>query len=68
MCFEENTNWLCFSLKTHSTTVNLYIIHTFSAQAKELAVNDENPHLYTIATLTGHACLAVGDHSIGNIN
>lgn len=23
-----------------------------------------DPHLYTVATLTGHACLAVGDYSI----
>nr|CAI5861878.1 unnamed protein product [Callosobruchus analis] len=28
---------------------------------KEDAVNAVNPHLFTIATLTGHACLTVGD-------
>lgn len=28
---------------------------------KERAVNLPDPHLFTIATLTGHACLAVGD-------
>lgn len=34
---------------------------------KDVAINSINPHLYTIATLTGHACLAVGDgYSIGN--
>jgi len=27
---------------------------------KEIATNSVNPHLFTIATLTGHACLAVG--------
>ncbi|KAL3267842.1 hypothetical protein HHI36_006984 [Cryptolaemus montrouzieri] len=27
---------------------------------KEMAVKAVNPHLYTVATLTGHACLAVG--------
>lgn len=32
---------------------------------KELSADAKNPHLYTIATLTGHACLAVGNHSIG---
>lgn len=26
-----------------------------------MAINLPNPHLYTIATLTGHACLAVGE-------
>lgn len=31
---------------------------------KELALNEVNPHLFTIATLTGHACLAVGPYSI----
>jgi leucyl aminopeptidase len=30
---------------------------------KEIAVNEVNPHLFTIATLTGHACLAVGDYT-----
>lgn len=35
---------------------------------KELAVNAVNPHLYTIATLTGHAVLTVGDnYSIGEL-
>ncbi|KAK9890824.1 hypothetical protein WA026_012170 [Henosepilachna vigintioctopunctata] len=28
---------------------------------KEMAQSAVNPHLYTIATLTGHACLTVGD-------
>lgn len=28
---------------------------------KEEALNAVNPHLFTIATLTGHACLTVGD-------
>lgn len=33
---------------------------------KELAVNATNPHLYTIATLTGHAVVTVGtNYSIG---
>lgn len=32
--------------------------------AKEMALKDPNPSLMTIATLTGHACLAVGDYSI----
>jgi len=29
-------------------------------EAKEEALNEVNPHLYTIATLTGHAVIAVG--------
>jgi leucyl aminopeptidase len=33
-------------------------------RAKELALNDPDPQLFTIATLTGHACLAVGGYSI----
>jgi len=33
-------------------------------RAKELALNDPDPQLMTIATLTGHACLAVGGYSI----
>merc|ERR1719334_84644 len=28
---------------------------------KELAVGQPDPHIFTVATLTGHACLAVGD-------
>ncbi|KAG0409812.1 hypothetical protein HPB47_013070 [Ixodes persulcatus] len=31
------------------------------AQFKEKALHETNPRLFTIATLTGHACLAVGD-------
>lgn len=31
---------------------------------KEEAIGAVNPHLFTIATLTGHACLAVGGYSI----
>lgn len=30
---------------------------------KELAVNEVNPHLMTIATLTGHCCLALGTYT-----
>lgn len=30
---------------------------------KELALNEVNPHLFTVATLTGHACLAVGPYT-----
>lgn len=30
---------------------------------KEKALKEKNPHLFTIATLTGHACLAVGPYS-----
>ncbi|CAN7990629.1 unnamed protein product [Ixodes hexagonus] len=30
-------------------------------QFKEKALHETNPRLFTIATLTGHACLAVGD-------
>jgi len=33
-------------------------------RAKEMALSDTNPHLMTIATLTGHACLAMGPYSI----
>jgi len=33
-------------------------------RAKELALSDPDPHLMTIATLTGHAVLAMGDYSI----
>merc|ERR1719158_1842813 len=32
-------------------------------RAKELALADPDPQLFTMATLTGHACLAVGDYS-----
>merc|ERR1712240_855075 len=32
-------------------------------RAKELALSDPDPHLFTVATLTGHACLAVGHYS-----
>jgi hypothetical protein len=35
-------------------------------QLKEAAVEAVNPHLFTVATLTGHAYLAVGEgYSIG---
>lgn len=33
-------------------------------KCKESAVNQPDPSLFTIATLTGHACIAVGDYSI----
>jgi len=33
-------------------------------KAKEMALSDPDPQLMTVATLTGHACLAVGDYSI----
>ena len=29
-------------------------------EAKEIALKENNPHLYTIATLTGHAIIAMG--------
>merc|ERR1712042_53415 len=32
--------------------------------AKEMALSDPDPQLMTIATLTGHACIAVGGYSI----
>jgi len=32
-------------------------------RAKELALSDPDPQLFTVATLTGHACLAVGNYS-----
>merc|ERR1719489_263632 len=32
-------------------------------EAKELALSDPDPQLMTVATLTGHACLAVGNYS-----
>ena len=32
-------------------------------QMTEKALKEVNPHLFTIATLTGHACLAVGPYS-----
>ena len=35
-------------------------------EAKEKALNEVNPHLYTIATLTGHAIIAMGfGYSVG---
>lgn len=38
-------------------------------QVKELAVDAVNPHLYTIATLTGHAVLTVGtNYTIGKFD
>lgn len=30
-------------------------------EAKEIALNEKNPHLFTIATLTGHVVLSYGD-------
>jgi len=30
-------------------------------QMREKATSEVNPHLFTVATLTGHACIAVGD-------
>merc|ERR1712055_174192 len=33
------------------------------AHAKEKALNEVNPHLITIATLTGHAVMAVGPYT-----
>jgi len=33
-------------------------------KCKELSLNQPDPQLFTIATLTGHAVLAVGDYSI----
>eukprot|EP00128_Syssomonas_multiformis_P007860 Colp12_sorted_trinity150504_noHs@987 len=38
------------------------------ARLKELAVDEVNPHLMTIATLTGHAVRAVGPYSIAMDN
>jgi leucyl aminopeptidase len=32
-------------------------------RAKELALGDTDPQIFTMATLTGHACLAVGNYS-----
>jgi len=34
------------------------------AKCKEMSLKQPDPQLFTIATLTGHACLAVGDYSI----
>lgn len=37
-------------------------------QMKELAAGAQNPRLFTVATLTGHAVLAVGEgYSVGRI-
>jgi hypothetical protein len=36
------------------------VIHCSSFQMRELAETAVNPHLVTIATLTGHAVLTVG--------
>lgn len=33
----------------------------FTFQMKELAASTPNPRLFTVATLTGHAVLAVGE-------
>lgn len=33
-------------------------------RCKELSIGQPDPHLFTIATLTGHAVLAMGDYSI----
>lgn len=33
------------------------------AHMKELALKEKNPHLLTVATLTGHACLALGPYT-----
>ena len=32
-------------------------------EMKELSVNEINPHLFTVATLTGHVCMALGDYA-----
>lgn len=42
--------------------MNLLYLHL---QMKEAAICAVNPHLYTIATLTGHAVLTAGNYSIG---
>lgn len=34
------------------------------SKLREMAVKEINPHLMTIATLTGHAVLAVGDYTV----
>lgn len=45
------------------------LIWSYFLQFKELALKAVNPHLFTIATLTGHACLTVGlGYSIGEYN
>lgn len=37
-------------------------------EMKEQAVNEVNPHIFTIATLTGHAVLTVGEgYSVGKM-
>jgi len=33
------------------------------AKLKEIAVDEVNPHLFTVATLTGHCCLAYGTYT-----
>lgn len=35
---------------------------------REMAVHEINPHLMTIATLTGHACLAVGNYTVDTMD
>lgn len=47
--------------------LSLLKILYYLLQMKEMAVNAVNPHLYTIATLTGHACLSAGDYAIGKL-
>ena len=42
-------------------------IHYFQvdvlAHMKEKALGEVNPHLFTVATLTGHACIALGPYT-----
>jgi hypothetical protein len=56
-----------------STFCKIFISSKFSSfislgfdeiQLKELALKEVNPHLMTIATLTGHAVLAVGKYTV----
>lgn len=73
--WHASVNWwrfvysnLCLHFFVYSKDWPL-LIWSYFLQFKELALSAVNPHLFTIATLTGHACLTVGlGYSIGEYN
>lgn len=61
------TTMLLIIMREADSERHLYFNWTFLCfQMKEAALDAVNPHLFTVATLTGHAYLAMGEgYSIG---
>lgn len=77
VCFYLNSDFENPNPKKLLPTTKLWMVCSFLIvacdtlllQMKELAVDAVDPHLFTIATLTGHAFLAVGSgYTIGMKN